>query len=143
VEEETPRDNRITRRSVELSFGVLSGFCLFTLTGLQNPDYFSTSRDSPAYPFVLESSMAGPILTGSNQRPRWSLISVTRILSSTWTLWRFLGDLLGTLRLASAALAHGGPAKVLRIFFLILFLPEPDYGPVSSRLVCYWFVWVF
>jgi hypothetical protein len=43
-------------------------------------------------------SVAGRILTGTHQNPYSHLSVVKRILSSTWSLRRSLGDFLGTLR---------------------------------------------
>src|SRR5207247_11099004 len=70
-------------------------------------------------PCFSRCSIASRILTRSHQQPRSHLSTVEQILSLTWTLRRFLGDFLGTLRVASVS-----RLPVLRLV-RILRLPLP------------------
>src|SRR5438093_3086251 len=66
-------------------------------------------------------SVASRILTGTHQQPRSHLSTVEQILALTWTLRRFLGDFLGTLRVASLSRLPVLPlVRILRLPLLRL-----------------------
>ena len=58
-------------------------------------------------PYFSRCSIASRIFTGTHQESCSRLSKVKPILSSTWTLRRFLGVLLGTLRLSSVSSLGG------------------------------------
>src|SRR6266581_4203615 len=80
-------------------------------------------------PYFSRCSIASRILTGPHQQPRSHLSTVEQILSLTWTLRRFLGDFLGTLRVASLS-----RLPVLRLVRLLR-LPLLRLGKDNCRII--------
>src|SRR5437773_11795248 len=76
-------------------------------------------------PYFSRCSIASRILTGSHQPSRSRLSAVEQILSLTWTLRRFLGDFLGTLRVVSLGSIRG--LRVPRLLRLPLLRLAKDY----------------